>query len=321
MEACLWGRGYSVLLRGSHSVQVIEGTQQLSAPLRTVLTIGNFDGVHRGHRELIRRTIALAGELGVPSAAFTFHPAPQEVLRPDGGAPRLQTLDQRLRSFAETGLTYVVVERFTRELGALGAVEFASQILRDRVGVQGLVLGHDFRFGRGRSGNATVLAEHLSIPVQQVAAVLEEGEPISSSRIRTAVGAGEMRLAAQLLGRPHVVEGRVEHGEKRGRKIGFPTANLTALQGLLPHYGVYAVRAHVQGSSVPAVANLGTRPTFDGRTPSLEVHLLDFEGDLYGQPLALSFVERLRAEQRFASVDELVSAIGQDVAAARSVLQ
>ena len=300
---------------------VIHGTQHLEGPPRPVLTIGNFDGVHLGHRALVQRTIDVAKEVGAPSAALTFHPAPQEVLRPQGAAPRLQSLDQRVQSLLHAGLELVIVEPFTRELGALPPPAFAEEILGRRLGVRALVLGHDFRFGRGRAGDASQLRGYLDVPVSQVEAILEGDTPISSSRIRRAVQEGDVGQAAALLGRPHEVRGRVGHGDKRGRELGFPTANLEDLEGLLPAHGVYAVRAEVDGIWHPAVANIGQRPTFQGHETRTEVHLLDFNRSLYGISLKIAFVAHLRAEQRFDSLHALTDAIAADVAAARGHLQ
>ena len=301
-------------------MQVIHGTQPSPSSEGPVLTIGNFDGVHLGHQALIRRTVAMAQERGVLAAALTFHPAPQDVLAPHRAAPRIQSLDQRLASLSETGLGCVFVEPFTLELGQLEPGAFADRILRERIGVQGVVLGHDFRFGKGRAGDADFLKRYLSVPVDQVAAVLDGDLPISSSRIRKALLAGAVGTAKTLLGRHHRVLGQVGHGEKRGRTIGFPTANLEHLQGLIPKPGVYAARARVGSQWWSAVANIGTRPTFDGQTSSVEVHLLDFKEMLYDMPLELAFVERLRDEVRFPSVEALVEAITKDVARARELL-
>lgn len=301
-------------------MQVVRGTRHLEAPLAPVLTIGNFDGVHLGHRALIRDTVALARELGARAAALTFHPSPQEVLRPGSATPRLQSLAQRLHALGTTGLDVVVVEPFDEQLGALTPPEFATTYLLERIGIRGLVLGHDFRFGRGRTGTVDFLREHLPVPVRRVDAVLHDGEPVSSSRIRAALSDGSVGVATGLLGRPHEVEGTVVSGDGRGRELGFPTANLSAVQGLLPANGVYAVRVRIGPAEHAAVANIGTRPTFGTSGRTVEIHLLDVHTDLYDRRLTVRFESRLRDEQRFASVDALTSAIQSDVARARTIL-
>lgn len=301
-------------------MQVVYGTQHLEAPPRPVLTIGNFDGVHRGHQALIQRTRALADSLGAPPAALTFDPTPREVFRPDDAPARIQALDQRLAHLEAAGLALVIVEPFTEALGAMPPEAFAHSVLAEAIGVQGLALGHDFRFGRGRAGGASLLRELLAVPVEQVEALQHDGAPISSSRIRTALAGGQVAEATALLGRPHEVCGPVIAGDQRGRTLGFPTANLAPLAGLAPRPGVYAARAGVQGARHRAVVNLGRRPTFDGSGLTLEVHLLDFHGDLYGQQLSVAFVERIRDERRFSGPEELRAAIASDVAIARAHL-
>lgn len=301
-------------------VQVVRGTGHLEAPLGPVLTIGNFDGLHRGHQALIERTRALGREVGAPAAALTFHPSPQEVLRPHSASPRLQSLEQRVRRFAATGLDFLIVEPFTSELATLPPPEFASRYLEGRIGVRGLVLGHDFRFGRGRAGSVESLREHLSVPIVQLSAVLQDGIPVSSSRIRAALASGAVAEASHLLGRSHEIEGTVRTGDQRGRTLGFPTANLGDIEGMLPSNGVYAVRVSFEDAEVAAVANIGTRPTFEGQEQRVELHLLDFDGDLYGTPLRVSLVARLRDEQRFDDADALVKAIQSDIEVAREHL-
>lgn len=291
-----------------------------------VLTAGNFDGVHRGHQALIAETRALARELSAPSAVLTFDPAPRDVLRPENGIPRIQSLERKLEHLARTGIDAVVVQPFDLALAGLDAASFARR-LRDHLGVVAMVVGHDFRFGRGRQGGADTLRSELSIPVRELEALVDEHGPISSSRVREALKEGRVADAARLLGHPHELVGRVTRGDQRGRLIGFPTANLSpseggGLGGLLPPNGVYAVRVRgISGEQpLPGVANLGTRPTFEGQGQRLEVHLLDFEGDLYDREMVVELIERLRPEQRFPSVDALIAQIRQDAEEARSVL-
>ncbi len=286
----------------------------------TVVTIGNFDGVHLGHRELLTRTRALADAAGARAVAFTFDPAPRDVLRPDNAVQRIQRLEDRLALLLAHGIDHVVIEPFSTAYAARDAAWFAHEVLERRLRAAEVVVGWDFRFGKGRGGSAETLRDELSAPVEQIPALHLDGEVVSSSRIRHAVHAGDVGLAARLLGRPHEVVGEVVAGASRGRKLGFPTANVAPATALLPAAGVYAIRAWVDGAAVPGVANLGSRPTFGGGEPTVEVHLLDWSGDLYGTTLRIAFVARLRDERRFASPEALVTQIGADVAAARAAL-
>jgi riboflavin kinase/FMN adenylyltransferase len=305
-------------------VKVSRGTQQWRER-GCALTLGNFDGVHRGHRALLEVTCELAREHAVPCAVLTFDPAPRDVLRPHNAIPRIQSLERKLVHLERAGVDGVIVQPFDLELAALPAQQFAER-LRDHLGVRAIAVGHDFRFGHKRSGGVDTLREVLGIPVREVAALRDEEGPISSSRIREALGRGEVARAAQLLGRPHELVGQVTPGDRRGRTIGFPTANLWPQGGLVPPNGVYAVRVRGPLGARDGVANLGTRPTFTGEGQTdpqsrLEIHLLDFEGDLYGQELIVELIDRLREEQRFPSVDALVAQIRLDVERARQVLK
>lgn len=281
----------------------------------SVVTIGNFDGVHRGHRALLDAARVLAGPEGTV-CAYTFHPAPRDVLRPDNGIPRIQTVDDRLAALDAAGADITVVEPFSRAFAAHTPEWFATEVLRDRLGAKAVVVGWDFRFGRGREGTAEGLRTWLDMPVEQVQAVQHEGQTISSSRIREQIRAGQVAEAATLLGRPHEVVGPVVKGDARGRQLGFPTANVRAETPLIPAPGVYAARVGTHA----AVVNLGTRPTFGGGAPTLEAHLLDFDGDLYSQTLRVAFVDRIRDEVAFDGVEALVSQIQDDVATARRLL-
>ncbi|MEN0065831.1 MAG: bifunctional riboflavin kinase/FAD synthetase [Myxococcota bacterium] len=302
-------------------MRVIHGSETLSHPPGAVVTIGNFDGVHLGHRALIERTQAMAERLGAPSGVLTFDPAPQQVLRPEKAAPRIQSLAQRLESLEMTGVDLVIVEPFTKALAAFSAEQFAEQILLQRIGVRGLALGHDFRFGKSRQGSIETLQACLSVPLEHQGAIELDGAPISSSRIRRALVEGHVVPAAACLGRLHAVRGTVIAGDQRGRTLGFPTANVREVEGLLPAQGVYATWAQHRGQRHPAVANLGTRPTVDGpHHVVLEVHLLDFSGDLYGEVLTIEFVDFLRGEKAFADLDALKAQIAQDAQAARDRL-
>lgn len=285
------------------------------------VAIGNFDGVHAGHRAVLAELDRLATDLGAPRAVLTFDPAPTAVLAPQRHQPRILTRQDRVQRLHDAGASIVIVEPFTREFAEQEAAWFANTLLRGRLHAAGVVVGYDFRFGRGRGGDAAALQRLLpEIPVIAVPPHLDEGEPVSSSRVRRLVASGDVEGATRLLGRPHVLHGQVVHGDHRGQTIGFPTANLQSRVELVPAYGVYVVRATLaSGRSLTGVTNVGMRPTFDGQELRIEVHLLDFSGDLYGQELRIELLHRLRGEQRFADVGALVAQIQADVSAARNL--
>ncbi len=289
---------------------------------RPVLSIGNFDGVHRGHQHLLARLRARAAELGAPSCVYTFEPPPRVVLAPQQHQPRILPWPEKFRLLGQHGVEHVVVERFTRAFAQHPAEWFARQLLGARLQPRALVVGYDFRFGKARAGDLAMLQKLLpGVPIEQVSALELDGEVVSSSRIRTLVREGQVERARELLGRPHTVRGTVVPGDQRGRTIGFPTANLETDAELLPSNGVYAVFACIDGGDpLPAVANLGVRPTFDGRRYLIEVHLLEGGRELYGHELAVSFVTRVRDERRFDGPDALVAQIRADVIVAREAL-
>jgi riboflavin kinase/FMN adenylyltransferase len=290
------------------------------------VAVGNFDGVHRGHQALAAAAVEEAERAGGTAAVLTFDPHPARVLQPQRAPSTLMTLDQKAEALAALGIHHLAVCEFTREVAGQSAEEFARTVLAGALGARAVVVGANFRFGRGRAGDAAALegfGRTLGFGVRVVDPVLYEGEPVSSTRIREAVEAGAMERAAAMLGREYAVDGRVVHGEERGRTIGFPTANLETVNETLPGRGVYACWFRVEGEERPwpAAVNVGVRPTFQGQGVSVEAHLLGFSGDLYGSQARVSFVQRLRGEQRFAGVDALRAQIEQDVARARAVLR
>ncbi len=287
------------------------------AAQRPVVTVGNFDGVHLGHAALLARVVELARRHGAPAVVVTFDPSPVEVLRPEQPSRRLQRLSEKIAAIRAMDVDHVVIEAFDTEYAQHDARWFAMEVIGHRLGARALVLGHDFRFGRGRGGGFAELSSWLPIPVEQVAAVIADGTAVSSSRIRAALDQGDVAAAAALLGRPHRLVGTVVRGERRGHTLGFPTANVAFDARLLPPApGVYAVRTPLGGGA----ANLGVRPTFQGSELRLEVHLLDFAGDLYGTELAVDFIARLRSEQTFAGPAALVTQLHADIEAARAAL-
>lgn len=287
--------------------------------------MGVFDGVHLGHQAILRRNTERARELGAQSTVVTFREHPKAVLL--GHAPRtLTSLEHRLELFRRAGIEHTVALTFDEELRQIDARDFARELLAGALSARQLVLGFDGKFGRDRQGTPEFLRD-LGYEVEVVPEVLVGGRPVSSTAIREAVELGDLDGAARMLGRPVAVYGDVVAGDAVGRKLGFPTANLDLHHELRPPAGVYACRAYrtqsVLPAAHPAVANIGFRPTLAEQRPaaaSVEVHLLDFDGDLYGESLEVEFVARLRDERRFANLTELAAQIGSDVLAARAVL-
>ncbi len=281
---------------------------------RTVLTIGNFDGVHRGHQQILRRLRAVAEEKRLPAVVVTFEPHPIKVLNPVKGVRMIHPYTERARLLERQGVDILVTQQFTLDLSQTPAEKWVVESLVDLLGVDTLIMGYDFSFGRGGDGDARQLMQlgrRFRFATEQVPALVVDGRPISSSRIRRLIEAGEVSIALGLLGRPFHLVGTVVHGDRRG--IGFPTANVQAIADLLPHVGVYGGVGIARGKAYPAAINIGHNPTFTDVELRIEAHLLDFEGDLYGQPIELHFLRRWRDEKKFASVDQLVAAIKRDL--------
>ncbi|OQW43683.1 MAG: bifunctional riboflavin kinase/FMN adenylyltransferase [Proteobacteria bacterium SG_bin6] len=286
-----------------------------------IVALGNFDGFHLGHQAVVGRAVARARAEGRPALVATFDPHPVRHFKPDAAPFRLTTLDQRARLFAEAGAQAMVVFQFDAALAALTAEEFVARRLCDLLGAGGVVTGEDFTFGRARGGDVRVLAElgaRHGFSVDTVAPVAFEGAPVSSSRIRALLQAGDPRGAARLLTRPFAVQGVVQHGDKLGRTIGYPTANIALGSYLRPAYGIYAVRARLaDGRVLGGAANLGIRPSFDPPKELLEAYLFDFSGDLYGETIEVALIDYLRPEARFDSLEALTAQMDADCAEAR----
>ena len=293
------------------------------------LTIGAYDGVHRGHQEIIRPMVAEAHRFGAPAVVITFHPHPAVVLRDRPADFYLTLPEERAKCLFELGVDVVITQAFDLEFANTSARDYVVQ-LHDRLGLSQLWAGPDFALGRARQGTLPVLKElgqEFGFEVRVVPQLEIDGQRISSSLIRQHLGRGEVSLASQLLGRPYQLGGEVVKGDQRGRTIGIPTANLALPPGkLLPAAGVYACRAWIgvpgAGRSWAAAINIGVRPTFDGQGPHphVEAHLLDYDGDLYGQVLWLDMIDRLRGEQRFPGIEALVTQIRHDIAQTRQIL-
>jgi riboflavin kinase/FMN adenylyltransferase len=311
-------------------MEVFSGHQQLPRPLRApAVAIGNFDGVHLGHQRLMQTALAEARALGGEAVVLTFDPHPAKVLAPQLAPPLLTTRARKLELVAAQGIDACLLEPFTRELAATTPDAFVERLLVGGLGARHVVVGYDFTYGQKRSGTVETLraaGARLGFAVTVVPAVAIDGLVASSTKVRELLLEGNVAGARTLLGRPFDVDGPVVAGAGRGRTIGIPTANVAVEGEILPRTGVYAVRVRSLGEpgapARDAIANLGVNPTFvkDGAL-SLEAHVFDFSGDLYGQRLRVEFVARLRDERRFASVDELVAQIRRDMTAAREALE
>ncbi len=289
-----------------------------------IVALGNFDGFHLGHQAVVGAAVARARGEGRPAIVATFDPHPVRLFRPDTPPFRLTTLAQRARLFAEAGADAMVVFRFDEALAALSAEAFVTERLMERLRVGGVVTGEDFTFGARKSGNVAILralgAVH-GFSTQAIGPVTLDGEPVSSSRIRAHLRLGEARAAARLLTRPFAIQGLVQHGDKVGRTIGYPTANVDMGKYLRPAYGIYAVRGRLaDGRVLDGAANLGIRPSFDPPKELLEPHFFDFAGDLYGERIEVELVDYLRPEAKFDSLDALVTQMDSDCARAREIL-
>ena len=294
-------------------------------PASTAVTIGNFDGVHCGHLVLLERLVSAARERGLSPAVLTFEPHPREFFAPAAAPARLTILREKLELLAANGVETTMICRFDAAFAALSAEDFITRILISGLRMCHLIVGDDFRFGRGRAGDFSALAasgERLGFSVETMGEVLVDGERASSSAVRDALASGDMERAARLLGRPYIIDGRVVHGDKLGRTLGFNTANIHIRHYPVPMTGVFAVEVDGLGERPwPGVANLGIRPTVGGSRPLLEVHLFDFDRVIYGAHLSVRFVHKLREEQKFPDFDTLKAQIARDAMAARQFFQ
>lgn len=290
----------------------------------SVLALGNFDGFHLGHQAVVGRAVQRAFHERRPALVATFDPHPVRYFKPEVPPFRLTTLDQRERLFAHAGADAMLVFKFGAALAAMDAEEFIAEVLAKQIGAVGVVTGDDFTFGKGRTGDVRLLqrlGEQHGVAAEAVAQVVIDGERVSSGRIRERLVAGDIGHATHLLSRDYAIQGVVEHGDKRGRELGYPTANMVLGDYQRPRYGIYAVRVTLDdGNEHPGVASLGVRPTFDPPTELLETHLLDFDGDLYGRKIEVGLHAFIRPEEKFESIEALVAHMREDEAAARTSL-
>ncbi len=312
---------HNLVSKDSLALRELEGRSELSTQYAfeggCVATIGNFDGVHIGHQVIIEQVRSKATELGVPSVVVVFEPQPQEYFRKSEAPARLMRFREKLVALRGLKVDYLVCLKFNDQLHGMSAQQFIDQVLVSGLNIKHLVIGDDFRFGCDRSGDFTLLkqtGEQQGYSVEKTQTVMIDAERVSSTRVRNALDDNQFALVERLLGHPFAITGCVVHGRKLGRQLGVPTANVSLGRKILALNGVYAVEAWLEsGLCKQGVANIGVRPTVDGLQPSLEVHLFDFEGSIYGEHLKVVFKQKIRDEQKFSSVDALKTQILKDI--------
>ncbi len=307
-------------------MHIIQRLHQITQPLRNpALTIGNFDGVHEGHQVLFRKVCELADRLQGQSAVMTFDPHPIRVMQPGNGPPLITPTEQKLELIARAGIDVAICLPFTPEFAAITAEDFVRRILVERIGVREIVVGYDYSFGAGRRGDIPLLkamGRSLGFGVHVVDPITIDGVLVSSTSIRNLVRNGDLGRARVLLGRDYQIRGTVVRGAGRGASLlGFPTANLVPVDELVPREGVYAVRVHLDGRIYQGVTNIGRNPTFGENEISIETHLLGFSGDLVGKTIRIDFLDRLRDEKAFSTIEELSDQIARDIGRAEDVFQ
>ena len=306
-------------------MEFVRGMHNLSPRHRgCALTVGNYDGVHRGHQAMIDALKARAAELRCPAVVLAFEPSSKEFLDPANAPPRFTRWREKFIRLAANGVDRFVSLRFDEHMRDMAPDDFVQHLIVEALGARHIVVGPDFRYGShavGTCDSLRALGRHLGFEVEQIQGIVFDGARVSSTRVRKELAQADYDAAARLLGRRYRMMGRVTHGKKLGRELGFPTANLPLKRKRSPVWGVLAVRVHgIEGHALPAVASLGTRPTVNGVEPLLEVHVFDFAGDLYGLPIEVEFVQKLRDEEKFASLDAMVAQMQVDAAQARVAL-
>ncbi|HYE66311.1 MAG TPA: bifunctional riboflavin kinase/FAD synthetase [Pyrinomonadaceae bacterium] len=298
-------------------MRLFHGTDNAEITRPTILTLGVFDGLHLGHQLVMSTVVERARATGAVPTVITFDPHPRAVLHPESAPPLLQTFDQKIEALGVLGIEQIIVIRFTKEFSQIRAEDFLRDVVCDRLQAKEVYLGRGFAFGHNREGTIELLkkmSERLGFYAEEVPEVRLRGQRISSSRIRELLKEGRVNLARRMLGRPYGVEGRVVRGQERGRLLGFPTANLRPQNRVIPRHGVYVTATLIEGAWRRSVTNIGTRPTFETATePSLETYVMNWSGDLYGDVVRVRFLHRLRAERKFASIEDLKDQIARDL--------
>ncbi len=307
-------------------MSIIKDLNEIEKPLiNPVLTIGNFDGVHRGHLALFDKVKTLAADIKGQSVVMTFEPHPIKIVKPGNGPPLITPVEQKLKLIADAGIDVILCLPFNREFAAITAEDFVNELLVKKIGVKEIVVGYDYTFGSGRKGNIDFLkkmGDKLGFRVHVVEPIHLNSTLVSSTSIRNLVKEGNLPEAKRLLGRDYQITGIVKTGMGRGRSIlRFPTANLIPVDELIPKKGVYAVKAYIHDKEYDGVCNIGVNPTFGGTALSIETHVLDFSGDIVGERFTIKFISRLREERTFNGKDELAEQIKRDVIKAREILE
>jgi riboflavin kinase / FMN adenylyltransferase len=306
-------------------MRLFHGTDNAEIQRPTVLTLGVFDGLHLGHQLIMRTVVERARALGAVPTAITFDPHPRAVLHPQSSPPLLQTLDQKVEGFGVLGIEQTIVVRFTEEFSKIPAEDFLRDVVMDRLHAREVYLGRGFAFGHNRQGNIELLRQvgkELGFLAGEVPEVGLRGQRVSSSKIRELLAQGKVNLARRMLSRPYGVEGRVERGNERGHRLGFPTANLRPQNRVIPANGVYVTGTLIDGQWRRSVTNVGTRPTFEtGSEPSVETFVMHWDGDLYGDVIRVRFLYRLRNERKFDSMESLKAQITKDVERAQNYFE
>ncbi|GAB4484667.1 MAG: bifunctional riboflavin kinase/FAD synthetase [Thermodesulfovibrionales bacterium] len=303
---------------------LITELSQLKQPLPgSVVTLGNFDGIHLGHQELIRMIIRRAQETGALSVVVTFRPHPLKILAPEKCPPLISIYEEKIRLIEQLGVDVLVKIPFSREFSSMSSRDFAQKILHDLLQAREIFVGYNYRFGRGREGTVQTLrhyGEEFGFLVNEVGQISLNGEEVSSSRVRALLAAGDVEHAGRLLGRPYAITGVVVKGDGRGKTIGHPTANIAAKHEIIPANGVYAVKVLVRERLYDGVVNIGVRPTFETGRRTIEAFIFDFNEDVYGEEMTVSFYGKIREEVKFADASQLRERIGQDIREARTIL-
>ncbi len=304
-------------------MKVLRRESAFSSSSRPVITLGNFDGVHLGHQKILKSVVRRARALGAPALAYTFDPHPLKVVAPGRCPPLILAVEDKTALMEEAGMDYLVLAGFTPARAAMSPEDFAKKIIAGALGAREVFVGDNFSFGRAKSGTVERLRElgrGLGFTVTAVPTCRRGGSVVSSSRIRALISSGEVQKAASLLGRPYFIRGRVVRGRAMGRKLGFPTANIEPSSELIPGTGVYAAIAVLDGRRHRAMVNIGTRPTFNGHHLTIEVHILDFDEDVYGRDIRVEFIKRLRDEKTFSQREALVRQMERDRLRAEKIL-
>jgi riboflavin kinase/FMN adenylyltransferase len=289
----------------------------------SVITLGNFDGIHLGHQELVRMVIRRAREINGQSMVVTFRPHPLKVLAPEKCPPLISIYEEKVQLFEKLGIDVLVKIPFSLHFAEMSPREFVKDILCDLLGAKDIFVGYNYKFGKGREGNTRTLrqmGEEYGFSVHEVEQISLDGEVISSTKIRQLLKAGEVEHAAKLLGRPYAITGIVIKGDSRGKTLGFPTANIASKHAIIPSNGVYAVKLLAREKCLNGVVNIGLRPTFDTKSLAIEVHVFDFNEDLYGEEITLFFIRKLREEKKFETAEALIGQISKDIGTAREIL-